>query len=200
VEAPELVVLFADADAERFVTTLIERGIERACLRRIRWRPVRDPMHDARVAREPTAALSPFLGDRDCRFAVLWDHRGSGHEQGSARTVEASVVAALARAGVDDDRTVAIAFEPELEAALLPVWPRVLEELGRKRGALPFAGEPDAADPKGSLARALEAHRLRASPPIFAELARALSLEQLKKGSALGRLAERLAGWFGSEA
>lgn len=48
--APELVVIFADVDAEKFVFRLVARGIERRCLRTFEWVTVRDPMRDARVA------------------------------------------------------------------------------------------------------------------------------------------------------
>ena len=161
---------------------------------------MRDPMHDARVARQPTAALGAFLGHATCRFAVVLDKHGAGQDNLDAREIEAGIVGALTRAGVEPHRVVAIAFEPELEVVLVSVWPRVLEELGKKRGALAVTSEPDITDPKASFTRALQAQRLKATPPLFAELAGALSLERLKEGAALRRLREKLVEWFGVRA
>ncbi len=193
----ELVVLFADADAERFVTKLIARGVARRCLRNFAWQAVRDPMHDARVATDPAAALGPFLRDEALHFIILWDHHGSGREDVEPSRVEADVKDALSRVGVDKERVAAIAFDPEFEIALVPVWDRVLAELAKKRSLLHAATvTPDEAEPKQSLRRALNEYRLRASPPLFEELASSLSLERLKMGNAIGRLAEVLVRWF----
>ena len=195
----ELVVLFADADAQRFVTKLIERGIERRCLRPMKWRQIRDPMHDPRVARDPTAALTLFLRHPTCRFVVVLDHHGSGGESRSRESLESDVADVLARAGVAKERTAVIAFEPELESALVPVWDSVLEILARKRGVPPAAILPDEGDPKGSWERALRVYQLKSGSALFAELATSLSLPRLKNGSALGRLAACLLRWFGAE-
>jgi hypothetical protein len=195
----ELVVLFADLDAQRFVTRLIERGVEQRCLRSMSWKGVRDPMHDARVAGEPTAALAPFLRHPTCRFVVVLDHHGSGGESRSRESLESDVAQILERAGVARDRTEVIAFEPELEAALVPVWSSVLELLARKRGALCAALDANARDPKTSWERALRAYQLKSSSALFGELATSLSLSTLKNGSALGRLAACLVRWFGRE-
>lgn len=197
-EPPELVILFADADAERFVTKLVERAVERGCLRPLAWRAIRDPMHDARVANEPTAALAPFLRGESTRFIVICDHAGSGREDVESVEVEQDVVAALERSGVGRDRVFAIAFAPELEVVFEPVWERVLTELSKRR-AVPPSSEPFVRSaPKESFQRALAAHRLRSSAPLFAELGGVLSLTQLKSGGAIGRLAERLTAWFGT--
>lgn len=195
----ELVVLFADADAQRFVTKLIERGIERRCLRPMKWRHIRDPMHDPRVARDPTAALALFLRHPTCRFVVVLDHHGSGGESRSRESLESDVADVLARAGVARERTAVIVFEPELESALVPVWDSVLEILARKRDVPPAAILPDEGDPKGSWESALRAHQLKSGSALFADLATSLSLSTLKKGAALGRLAACLLRWFGAE-
>lgn len=195
---PELVVLFADADAERFVSTLIERGIERGCLRPCRWEPVRDPMKDPRVAREPQVALGPYLMQPGVRYLILWDHVGSGFEEREAADVEQRVVDALKRAGVAPERVAAMAFTPELEAVFEPVWDRVLELLAHKRNhtlkSVPF----QIADPKASFHEAVTEYRLRPDAALFRELAGALSVPQLKLGTGLARVADRLVAWFGA--
>jgi hypothetical protein len=135
---------------------------------------------------------------RTCRFLVVLDHHGSGHEARTASDLESDILDALERAGVPRERTAAIAFEPELEIALLPVWTRVLEILAAKRGLLPKGIDASDHDPKASWAAALRAYQLKTSPALFAELARELSLENLKMGSALGKLAKLLELWFGA--
>jgi len=200
VETPELIVLFADADAERFVMRLIERGVERGCLRRFEWRALRDPMHDARVANNPTAALAPFLRTNGARYLVLWDHRGAGRDDSAPCEVEAEVSQALQRVGIGSERVAAISFTPELEVALLPVWESVLTELARHRAMLPTATPIDPNNPKESLNNALHACQLRASPALFTQLATVLSLEHLKTGDALGRVGRQLVTWFGVRA
>lgn len=191
-------MLFADADAERFVCRLIERGQERGCLRRLAWKAIREPMRDAKVVRAPTSALGPYIAEHTARFIVFWDHHGSGCEQEDPTAVEESVIDLLERAGIDRSRSLAIALVPELEAVLIPVWPRVLEELAKVRGQNAPKVHMDESDPKSSLSDALRRCQLRASPPVFADLAGVLSLRDLKNGAALGRLAQALVDWFGS--
>ena len=183
----ELVVLFADADAQRFVTKLIERGIERRCLRPMKWRQIRDPMHDPRVARDPTAALTLFLRHPTCRFVVVLDHHGSGGESRSRESLESDVADVLARAGVAKERTAVIAFEPELESALVPVWDSVLEILARKRSLRDqFAVRVVAVEAAGEQLRACEAGVCAAAPAVEA-----------RHGGVAARVVEHAAGLSG---
>lgn len=195
---PDLVVLFADLDAQRFVSTLIERGFESGCLRRFALEVVRDPMCDAHVVREPLVALGPYLQHPGTRFLVLWDHMGSGMEDRAPADCEQRVVECFARAGVHSHRVAAIAFVPELEAALEPGWDRVLEVLAGKRKESPREIAFQPADPKAAVREATAAHRLKADASLFRELAGTLSLPKLKQGASLARIADRLAGWFGA--
>lgn len=194
----DLVVLFADADAERFVCRLIERGVERGCLRPFAWKAIREPMRDAKVVRAPTAALGPHIANLTARFVVVWDHHGSGYEQDEPGAVEERVLKLLEQAGIDRSRALAIALVPELEVVLVPVWPRVLGELAKLRDQNAPTLPIDPSDPKASLGEALRRCRLRASPPLFGDLAGALSLRELKQGDALGRLSTALVAWFGN--
>jgi hypothetical protein len=193
------VILFADADAQRFVSRLVRRGIERRCLRPFHWEAIRDPMRDARVAQQPLAAAEPFRADPETRFLVLWDHEGSGREDRPPPEVEESVVAAFERAGVARSRVRAVAFEPEFEIVLAPAWDRVLAELASKRAELPKALAFDRRDPKGSMKDAADEHRLRADPALYEDLASKLSLRSLKQGDALRRVGACLIEWFGSD-
>ena len=195
--SPELVILFADADAERFVSRLVARGIESRCLTPFRWQAVRETMRDARLAQAPLAAARPFIADPATRFLVLWDHHGSGREHRPPSEVEESVIASFARGGVAHDRVCAVSFVPEFEAVLEPTWDRVLSELAARRAELPRAITFDRADPKRSMKAAADAHRLRTNPALYEEFASKLSLHALKQGEALGRIAVCLVGWFG---
>lgn len=180
--------------------TLIERGVERGCLRNMRREKIRDPMHDARVARQPEAALAPFLLHSTCRFIVLLDHHGSGRDNRPREELEEQVIASLERANIDRERTSVIVFEPELEEVLIPVWDRVIDLLARKREELPLALAIERSDPKKSFGRALRTYRLKASPALFEEVAKELPLKKLKEGGALARLACCLVRWFGVDA
>jgi hypothetical protein len=197
-DEPELVGLFADFDAQRFVETLIERGIERHCLRDMRRKFMRDPMCDAHVAREPTAALDPYLSKQTCHFLIMLDHHGSGYEKDSREKLEEDVVDRLVRSGVDRQRVAVIVFEPELEVALIPVWNRVLDLLAAKSTHLQKEIPLDPKDPKSSLKDALVHYQLRSGSALFGELAKKLSLKHLKTGDALGRIARVLVDWFGA--
>jgi hypothetical protein len=195
-EAPELVAIFADADAQRFVMRLIDAGMERGCLRRFVVEPVRDPMRDAHVARDPLSVAQSFLSNPNVRFLVLWDHHGSGREIDPPQDVERDITAAFLRAGVPAERVLAIAFVPELEIALEPVWDRVCEELAKKRKDPALEAVFDANDPKGALEAIARRHRIRLNPALFQELAGSLSIPKLKSRDPLARVGARLVEWF----
>jgi hypothetical protein len=197
----DLVVLVADADAEHFLAALLARGIARRCLRKITYQFVRESMHDARVVRSPAAALSPFARHPTTCFLVVWDHHGSGCEDQPPAAAEAGVIAALERMGVPRSRTAAVAFAPELEAALLPAWARVCDLLHSERQLAPMAKPlaPPAHDPKAGLIAIYRRLNLRANPRHFQRFGDQLSLTQLKQGDAIGRIATQLTQWFGQE-
>jgi hypothetical protein len=199
VKEAELVLLFADVDAEKLVTRLLTRGIERGCLRQLTWVAIREPMRDARLAQQPLAALGPHIRSTDSRFLILWDHHGSGREDTDPAEIESEVLATFERADIARERVAAVSFRPELEVVLEPVWTRVLEELARQRAEMPQAIPFDPTDPKSSLATAARAHRLRVDSTVFEDLGAKLSLEGLKKGSTLARIGAVLVRWFGRD-
>jgi len=131
------------------------------------------------------------------RFIVLWDHHGAGTKD--PREAEANVCEAFERVGVARDRVLAVSFEPEFEIVLGAVWERVLEALAQKRGERRLAAALLPHDPKNSVAAAARAHRLRVDSGLFEGLAGLLSIERLKKGEALEKVAAFLVTHFGAK-
>jgi hypothetical protein len=208
----DLVALFACSDSVSFLTQVIERGQASRCLRPIRWRRLRDPMRKDQLCQAPEQTLRPFVGKEPPRFLVVWDHAGSGRETAPAREVEANVRLKVAQCGVPDSRVLAIAFEPELEAVLSPVWRSAVELLAavRQRPApeddaivrrvsrhgvstLPAALERF---PKETVEAVVALLQLRRSPALYQTLGEKLSMPALKTGAAVERLTKTLVGWF----
>jgi hypothetical protein len=211
----DLVALFADAEMQQFVERVIERGQQRKCLRSFRWRSLRDPRRDP-MCHRPHAVLQPYLAGT-ARLLLLWDHEGSGWERRSPPEAESEVGRLLAQNGVGQERILAIAFQPEFEAALVPAWPAVKTVLARRRDVpapsdeqvLDFA-QSRSPDPAGSTFAECLAQRpkellhavtrrlgLRVSPALFGWLAHDLSIPALKvPGSCFARLAGQLVAWF----
>lgn len=211
--SPELVLVVADADAEKLLEAVLTRGIEGGCLRSLRWAIRRDPMRDASVCQSPLRALAG-VRPSESKLLVLFDHHGSGREGTPARDLEADVVGHLVRAGFPKGHAECIVLEPELETVIVPAWDRVAEVLSARRNIAPptyeqvllKAGLPRmpaegwnkalANRPKECLDGMLRLLRLRHEPAIFAEIGRQVSLRTFKQGDAAGRLAACLVGWF----
>lgn len=214
VDAPpyELVMVFADADMQRFAERLVERGQERRCLRTFRWRILRDPHRDSMVA-APEGALEPLYCQGDMpRVILMWDHAGSGRELDSPVLVEDEVIGKLVSRGWSRERLAAIAVVPELEAVLEPVWEAVKGILAEKRGA-PVPPDPEVLRQASWILRrrrsptvlpehfsdALRGHpkellhglvsllNLRVSPEQFAYLGSRISIPDVKGGCSLPR-------------
>lgn len=219
----ELVAVFADADAQRFVGRLIERGQERQCLRAFRWRSVRTPLRDTLVSR-PETVLAPYrrLPGPKCRYLLLWDHQGCGLDPRSAEDIERRVREDLIRTGLPEDDLVAACIEPELEVLLGPVFDRVRSLLARKRGCEPPPDDDQILTkarwieqrrpssrvtvdssatamttcPKEWFEALLSVLNLRRSPALFEELGDSLSIPDLKRVRAAALVASRLEEWF----
>jgi hypothetical protein len=215
----DLVALFADLEMQKLVEAALERGQipARGCMRPIRWRSLRDPRRDP-VWREPDRSLGPFL-TAECRFLIAWDHHGSGEEGRPVAEVEEAVCGTLTLRNIPRDRILAVAFEPELEIVLRPVWRRVVQIMAEERGVpVPDDGKvlsrarrsaSGASIPEGEVfAEVLERHpkelfqallhelRLRRSAPLYQKVGERVSLGGLKRESAVLRIAETVAGWF----
>ncbi len=206
----DLVVVFADADAQQFFEQVIERGQERHCLRPLRWRSLRDPRRDTLV-HAPLAVLDPWLLHCD-RFLLLCDHHGSGRDELGAEELEASLERTVqARLGQARE-LVAIVLAPELEAVLVPVWERIKELLAAQRGrsapadeeillqVRPADGRPLSdllqADPRLVLRALFDLLQLRPNARQFTAFGNHLSLPKLKVGRAVDRCTATLQRWF----
>jgi len=201
----DLVVVFADADMQRFAEQVIERAQERCCLAPFRWRSIRDPHRDSLVA-GPERACDVFRSrSSQPRLILLWDHVGSGREGATPGSVEAQVVNKLMLSGWPRGCIAAIAVLPEFEGMLEPVWAGVKSALAVKRQAsVPTDSEvlersrkilqrrsnvpslPDefgkalAVRPKEVLDGLVSLLNLRVSPALFAYLGGRLSIPGLK--------------------
>jgi hypothetical protein len=217
----ELVSVCADADTQRMLERLLERGQERGCLRAFRWRSERSALRDPLISR-PETVLSVFRQPGlPCRFLLVWDHAGCGQENQSASDLETSVRNCLSRSGFEVRDLAVVCVPPELEILLGPVWVRVKDLLASKRGRPPPEDEAvirrarllQSRKPRGSeipddvnlgLSRCpkelfeglLSILDLRASPALFEEVGERVSIPDLKSIPAAAELAQRLVEWF----
>jgi hypothetical protein len=200
-----LVVVFSDADMQRFVERFIERGQERGCLERFDWRSIRDSRRDPFVVRPGQCVVCQRASLPLPRLLLLWDHVGSGREEQPPTEVERGVVETLSAQGWPTGHVEAIAVVPELEIALLPVWGRVKAILAAKRSmpapedwrvlsrALRLVqrhrrGEslPDdfcealRSNPKEVFQGLIDLLNLRLAPQLFEELGEQLSIPTMK--------------------
>lgn len=132
----DLIALFADDDAQRFIEQIIERGQSMRCLRKLRWASVSDPMHDS-LCKNPERELDPYVrlpnADRQ-HYLLLWDQDGSGREKMPQRIAEDRAIKALHSLGVPEERILAVAIQPELEVMLVePALDRCIEILAKER-------------------------------------------------------------------
>lgn len=217
----DLVALFSDLDMEKLLEQLIERGQDRrGCLRSLRWRSLRHPGRD-QVWQAPQETLRPFVAPGTC-FILAWDHAGSGGERETPERAESVAARRVVEGlGVTADRVLAVAFSPEVECLLKPIWTRVKEVVAQKRRvqtpddseilarlrALPRRAvhrmEPDesfqdalARYPKEIFEALLLTLQLRRAPPLYAEIGRSVSLLMVKRESPAARIATFLRSWF----
>lgn len=218
--APELYVVVADADVLWFIDGVLRRGVERKCLRPLRWVLRRDPMRDAGVRQSPLRAV-PDVSPGCAKLLVVLDHHGCGGEAEPPEAVEAQIQGELERAGFSAEGARCVVLAPELEAALVPVWDRVAELMAAKRqrpAPTPAAvmvalsrSRPAVECEVALWSSSLERHpkecflgllrllNLRHQPALYEEIAREVSLPALKEGEAANRLAGQLTRWFGAE-
>lgn len=214
----DLVAVFADADAKMLFEELIERAQQSRILRPIRWRSIRDPRRDAfRV--DPLAIIAPFRRLEGCHFFFSWDHSGSGRENISAGESEEEVLALLRRSAITDDKTLVVAYTPEVEGILVPVWTRTKDVISGIREEIPPPDDlvleyarrharqnriklPDDAHqalqeyPKEMLVGLVAAVQLRWSASVFQQIGRQVSLTALRNNQHVDRIFLRLSTWF----
>lgn len=222
VEAAEarLVLVVADADAEKFLGAAIRRGIERGCLKPFHLEIRRDPMRDSSVCQQPGKTLVGIDASND-KVLITFDRSGSGREEDATEAIEARVLDTLAASGLAREDIACVVFAPELEVIFTPdhVWTSVADRLAKRRREAPPTtdtvlartqhrprnepaewGSHLAHDPKDCFDALLRVLRLRHEPAVFQELGNALSLARLKHGSAAARIASHLVKWFGASA
>jgi hypothetical protein len=209
----DMVALFADHDAKEFFDALIERGQERQCLARIRWRSLRDPRRDPFV-QHPVRSLGPFTKSQDVRFLIVWDYDGAGMSTGPEAT-EVAVLDEFQRSGVSRERVLAISMVPEVEILLAPVWQSAMTVLAAERNSaapspedvLRYAHKLDELvpedfilalerKPKELLRGALRALQLRPSAALYRKLGQELSIPSIKSADTAARIARTLQSWF----
>lgn len=196
----DLVVVFADEDARRAVQAMITRGVGR-CLSPFDARYLRHTGRDARVAQQPIDFLRESAAlHATSRYLVLWDHHGSGRERQAPSDVEADVCRMLVGAGIAEANVAAIAFVPELEVVLAPVWERTLTLLAAGGSPNPAGPVPfDREHPREkSWIPAVRATKQRLGAEHFRRVAAGLSLPALKSepASPLHRISQALQTWF----
>ena len=212
----DMVALFSDLEMQKLFERLIERGqTGRDCTRPFRWRSLRDPRRDT-VWREPDRPLTPFL-KTDCRLLIVWDHQGSGFEARPSSEIEDMAVQRLVGAGIPQERVLAVAFQPELEVAFLPAWPKVKRVVAEQRRVSPpedaavlldarksasklrIPEDFDAAlarYPKEIFEALVRLVRLRRAPDLYTRIGEKASLRALKRESAILRIATAISSWF----
>jgi hypothetical protein len=218
-DAPELFVVVADADVEKLIDRVLKRGVQRKCLRSLRWVIRREPMRDPGVRQSPLRAV-PDLKPGCGKLLVILDHRGCGKDVETPDTVEAELREKVLRAGFGVDDAKCVVLEPELEEVLVPVWDRVAELMAVKRRAkapspsqimarLGLSADDEtpvheawrawlAQQPKECFLGLLRSLNLRHQPALYDEIAREVSLPALKEGRAGRRLGDVLVEWFGA--
>lgn len=212
----DMVALFSDLEMQKLFEQLIERGqTGRDCTRPFRWRSLRDPRRDT-VWREPDRPLTPFLR-MDCRLLIVWDHQGSGFEARPSAEVEEMAVQRLVESGIPQERVFAVAFQPELEAAFLPAWPKVKRVVAEQRGISPPEDSAIVMDarrfsprlrvpedfgaalpryPKELFEALVRLVRLRRSPDLYIRIGEKVSLRTFKGEPAILRIAKAISSWF----
>ncbi|MDJ0762210.1 MAG: hypothetical protein QNJ97_04400 [Myxococcota bacterium] len=110
----DLILLFADLDAENAVTTLIDKRQESLQIRSITYDKIRHQMRDSGCCREAGAMLQSFLVTHT-HAMVFFDHHGSGRDSRPASKLQLEVENDLVQRGWHRDEVACIVFEPELE-------------------------------------------------------------------------------------
>lgn len=216
----DLVALFSDLEMQKLFEALLERGQTqgRDCTRPFRWRSLRDPRRDT-VWSQPEASLLPFLRT-DCRFLILWDHHGSGHERLDPSEAEERVAQRLESVGVTRNRILAVAFDPELECLFRRIWPRVKEVITAERGgAVPedvevlaeaYRSHPElrsterfedvlSSNPKELFEALVRLIRLRRTAPLYEKIGAQVSLQAMKREETALRIAKAVSIWLPPE-
>lgn len=202
-QAPlDLIVLVADADAEAGIGALLKRH-EALQIRPIQFKILRHPGHDAGVYREAPEVLRPYLNQASYAL-VIFDREGCGKETLSAVAIENELEKRLfANGWTRHDQPCAgvIVLDPELEVWVWTKSTHVGRLIGLSQNLDDFlssvpcnaAGKPER--PKEALQKALRQAKKPASPALYKELAKNVSLTGHTE-RAFHKLVSLLRTWF----
>jgi hypothetical protein len=198
-----MIVMVADADAQRTVEALLSRP-ESLRIRPVDCQIERYPGRDSGCFRDAPEYLRSAIPLFD-RALVVFDRHGCGRDDLPRELIELDLEERLARNGWRD-RAAAVVLDPELEAWVWSTSPHVAEILGwaEPSGALrewleasellrPGEAKPD--DPKEAMKRVLRAADKKPSPALFGQLAERVGLGRCVD-PAFGKFQETLQRWF----
>jgi hypothetical protein len=202
--AVDLVVLVADLDMETGVKALLQRA-NTLGFHTITTKFIRHENRDSGVFGDCEVRLRTQL--RTARHALaICDHEGCGRESLSREAIESEMERRLAANGWSNNNARVVVIEPELEAWLWGDWSLLLEESGwpvsiaelrgwlvERRLIAPNGAKPQR--PKETIERVLRQANKRASPTLFANMARRAQTHGCVD-AAFGKLLSTLRTWF----
>jgi hypothetical protein len=200
----DLIVLFADLDAENAVKVLLAGRREDLGLRPIEFDTIRHAMRDSGCFRQADSMLRSYLRTHSYAL-VLFDHHGSGQERTAAGEVERDVETRLMRNGWKD-RAACIVFEPELEAWVWSGSSHVADLLGFEGNLdsmkhflygreLLSHGLTKPQDPKSAVEACLRNAKKSRSARLYGHLAERVDLQPCED-RAFAKFTETLRRWF----
>lgn len=204
VDIQDLIVVVADADAEKTMQSLLVRRRKSLNIRDITFKVQRFAKRDSGCYGESHRLLQQFL--RQFHYAmVVFDRHGCGQEDRSRLAIEDDVEQRLTRNGWKD-RSAAIVLDPELEAWVWSDSPEVDQVLGwtgqtpdlrtwLRRAGFQTAGARKPADPKRAMEEALRRVRKPRSPALFYQLAERIGIERCTD-DAFAKFKTVLRDWF----
>lgn len=206
--AKDLIVVVADADAEKAIVALLQRR-QSLGIRKISYDIRRHVQRDPGCRTAVDSFLRPEI--KSYRQAlVVFDWEGAGAEDQVPEEIEVQVENCLSRAGWAG-RCAAVVIQPELEAWVWSDSPHVPETLGWK-DRHPSMQEwvkthtrywPDGCvkptRPKEAMAACLREVRKSASPAFFETLAEHVSVSRCSD-RAFAKFKSVLARWYGESA
>lgn len=202
----DLVVLVADLDAEQTIKTLLQDRQRSLGLRSIMWNVLRHPDRDPGCYNQAHTFLRSQI-DIATKALVVFDHHGSGHDDETVDKIQDDVKEQLVRNGWQTEDVGVVVLSPELESWVWsdsPEVDQVLKWRNRKSGlrewlqantAYWHKGDPKPHAPKEAFLSALKQTGKRPPAPIFAELARRVSLNRCEDAS-FRRFKTLLQQWF----
>jgi hypothetical protein len=202
-QAKDLVVLVADKDIQATIEGLLSRN-ESLGIRKISFDLYPHLHRDPGCRSESHHFLIPFHTNYSYAI-VVFDHDGCGREGQSSQEIESEVERLLAIHGWEN-RSIALALDPELEIWVWSNSPHVSEALGWTEGQAQLSewliqksylqqGQIKPRMPKEAMEEVLRKTKKPRSSSIYMELARKVSFQRCIDPSFL-KLKTTLQRWF----